>query len=178
MGSVPAFDVLEDLPPGVGEAPEGGAVDQLAFQDPEGTITQRVVAGISDRPHGRPDTGLLAPLPEGHRRELGALAATMDHLGRLSPRNGHVQRVEDEFGLQVAGHRPSDHPAAPSAGYHRQVEEAGCGGHGGDIGHPQPVRRAGLELSLHQIRRRMSVSTPCGPDTAPRAHSLEAGLPH
>ena len=48
----------------------------------------------------------------------------MDHVSRPALSEGHIQRIQNQLGSQVVGHRPADHPAAPDIHDDRQIEEA------------------------------------------------------
>ena len=77
----------------------------------------------------------------------------MDHpLGPALP-GRHVQRVQDELGAQVRGHRPTNHPPAPGIDDHSEVQEPRPGWDVGDVGHPQLVWSVRAEVALDQIRR-------------------------
>lgn len=64
----------------------------------------------------------------------------------------HADRVEDQLGAQVIGHRPPDDSAGVSIDYDREVEEPFPGAQVGDVRDPQPVRCGGGELPPHQVR--------------------------
>ena len=61
----------------------------------------------------------------------------------------------------------------------RHVEPAPAGGSGGDVGHPQPVRGVGVELTLHQVRGRAGLGVAaCGARPLAPAHAGQARLAH
>lgn len=75
MGAVPPLDVLEDLAPGAGEAPDPAA------RTPGCRIrTHRVIVGVAHRAHGGPDAGISAPLVEGDRGVLTGVNRSSQHL--------------------------------------------------------------------------------------------------
>lgn len=73
------------------------------------------------------------------------------------PRSGgaleqrHVERLEDDFGLQGVGERPADDLAAEGVDHDRRIEPALPGGVLGDVGHPQHVRLARPEAALDEV---------------------------
>ena len=93
--------------------------------------------------------------------------------------DGHVECVEHEFGAQVPGHRPAHDPAAEHVEDDGQVQESRQGRHVGDVSHPQPVRGVGVELTLHQVRRRAGLGVAaCGARPLAPAHAGQARLAH
>ena len=87
---------------------------------------------------------------------------------RLALAHGHLERVEDQLGAQVVGHRPADDAAREGVEHDREMHEAH--GHrprracpregGGDVGDPELVRRHGGEVALHQVGRRPRLAIP------------------
>jgi hypothetical protein len=71
--------------------------------------------------------------------------------GGFAAPDGHVQRVDDQFGAQVVGDRPADHEAAERVDHDRQVDLAVGGGVFGDVGAPQPVGLVGVEQPADQV---------------------------
>ena len=65
----------------------------------------------------------------------------------------HLQRVEDQLGAHAAGGAPAQDPPAEGVDDERHVDEPGPGGHVAEVGHPQCVRPAGVEVALDQICR-------------------------
>ena len=74
-------------------------------------------------------------------------------LARSAHADGHVERVEDELGAQVPGHRPTHDPAAEGIEHDREVEEALPRREVGDVGDPERVRAGGVEHALDEVRR-------------------------
>src|SRR5262245_50256735 len=75
---VPAFDVIEQGPAGVGRRPEPLAVEQLTFQRREETLAQGIVIRIADGAHRWSDTIGQAPLAVGDGGVLTAVIRMMD----------------------------------------------------------------------------------------------------
>ena len=91
----------------------------------------------------------------------------------------HVQRVEDQFGAQMVGHRPPHHPAAEHIEYDGQVQESRRGRDVGDVGHPQSVRGLGHEATLDQVRRGAGLGvTTRGARSLATTHPGQACLTH
>jgi|ERR1700730_718598 hypothetical protein len=67
---------------------EAVAVEQLAREGGEEALTEGIVVGIPDAPHGRSDARLAAAEPEGDRGVLTPLIGVMDHGGWPSVRHG------------------------------------------------------------------------------------------
>ena len=152
MGVIPPFDVLEDGPARFGLGREPVAVEEFAFERGEEALGHRVVMAVADRAHRGDDAALAAALRERVRRVLAALVAVMDDLLGAAPRQRHVQRIEDQLGTQMRGHRPADHPASEHIDHDGEEHEAGPGRHTGDVGDPQPVGGVGFEAMLDEVR--------------------------
>jgi hypothetical protein len=67
-------------------------------------------------------------------------------------RNGHLERVDDEFGAEVVGERPANDPAAVEVHHRGQIQPALPRPDVGDVGRPEPVRFAWMEVTLDQVR--------------------------
>jgi hypothetical protein len=65
--------------------------------------------------------------------------------------NGHRERVDDELGAHVVGHRPANDPPAIGVLNRSQVQPALPGSEIGDVGEPQHVRSARPELPFDQV---------------------------
>ncbi len=99
----------------------------------------------------------------------------MNHPGRASLPERHVERLEHQLGAQVSFHRPTHDLAAKGVEYHRQIEKAGPGRDVGYIGDPQTVRRRCSEVAVDQIGRRPHIMlTHRGGHPFAPAHSTEA----
>ncbi len=93
--------------------------------------------------------------------------------GRATPRDRHVERVEDELGPQVAGHRPAHDRPGERVDHDRDVEEARPGRDVGDVGDPQLVRAARAERSVDEVRcRRRAAVADRRPDRPPAVDAL------
>ena len=108
---VPALDELEDGHAGLRLGLELPPIEQLALQGGEEALAHRIVVGIANRPHRRPDAGFLAAQAEGDRGVLRSLVRVMDHVDRTPLRQRHVEGIEHELGFQIVAHRPADDPA-------------------------------------------------------------------
>jgi hypothetical protein len=75
----------------------------------------------------------------------------LDHIDGTALRQGHVESIEHELGLQIVAHRPADDPAREGIQHDSQVEEPGPGRDVGDVRDPEPVRRIGVEVPVDQI---------------------------
>jgi hypothetical protein len=124
MWVVLALDELEDSHSAFGLSSESCAVDEFAFEDREEAFTHRVVVGVTDRAHRGAHTGLPTATTEGNPGVLTALIGMMDHIiGSPLPQR-YVQCLEHQFGTQMIGHRPADHPPAPHIQHDCQIEIA------------------------------------------------------
>jgi len=63
----------------------------------------------------------------------------------------HVERVDDELGAHVVGHRPADDRARVGVLNRGQVQPALPRAQIGDVGEPQHVRRSGPELAFNEV---------------------------
>jgi len=68
-----------------------------------------------------------------------------------APVERHLQRVEDEFGSHVIGHRPADDPPRERVLDGGEIEPALPGAQVGDVGHPQHVRCGGAKLAPDEV---------------------------
>jgi hypothetical protein len=66
----------------------------------------------------------------------------------------HLERLDDELGAHLLGHRPADAAATERIDDDSQVELALPGRDLGQIGYPEPIRRLRREVAAHEIRRR------------------------
>ncbi|MFT7649296.1 MAG: hypothetical protein ACI8Y4_004057 [Candidatus Poriferisodalaceae bacterium] len=65
----------------------------------------------------------------------------------------HLDCVGDEFGTDVVGDQPANHPPRVSVDHDRAVDLAGVGWVFGDVHDPQPVRYRRVERTVDQIIR-------------------------
>jgi hypothetical protein len=98
---VPDLDELDERYRCFGLGIELALVEKLAFESGDEAIAHRVVLGIPNRFHGRPDSCFFASVTEGYERILRALVAVMDDTRRPALADCHVHRVKDELCLQV-----------------------------------------------------------------------------
>jgi hypothetical protein len=63
----------------------------------------------------------------------------------------HVQRVDDELGAHVIGHRPANDRAGVGVLNGGEVQPALPGAQVGDVGEPQHVRGSRPELALNKV---------------------------
>ncbi len=139
----------------------------------------RTGSAVSDRPHGRAQSGLPASFAEGDRGVLRALIGVMDDVFRPALLKRHLEGGENQAGAQVAGHGPAHDTAAEGIQDDGQVEEAGPGWQVGDVGHPQPVGGLGRELPVDQIGGRpVAVPALRGARSLAPAHPGQVGPTH
>jgi len=98
MGVVPALDELEEGHLGLGVRLEPTPVEELAFKRGEETLAPGVVVRISAGAHGRAHVSFPTALPESDRRVLTPLVRVVDNALGPPLVDGHVERVEHEFG--------------------------------------------------------------------------------
>ena len=97
---------------------------------------------------------------------------------RSSPPDGHVQGVAHQFGSEVVGDRPADHPPRPGVNNGRQIDFAFGSGVFGYVSYPQPIGSIGGEPSVDQIIRRCGFGIAAGATTFPPVSALQTGLAH
>ena len=103
----------------------------------------------------------------------------MDDTMGTPARQGHVQRVEHQFGTKMIGHRPSHDAPAEHIEHDGQIQKPLPGRHVGDIGHPETIRHIGVKLALDAVRRGTTTPIHCGGARAPAsAHPGQARLTH
>jgi hypothetical protein len=73
------------------------------------SATALSIEAIAAASHRDGDAGVAVGLSDRQRHELRSLVAVMHESG-LGPAamQGHLQRVDDELGTHVVGHRPAD----------------------------------------------------------------------
>ena len=102
-----------------------------------------------------------------------------DDAGRPAPSHGHLEGSGHELGVLVGRHGPADHLAGEDIEHGGQEQEAGPGGHVGDVSDPPLVGSRGCEVPVQEIGGRSGpVVSPGGPTELPPGHSLELGLSH
>ena len=121
MRIVPAFDELKNSQACLRWGVEGVAVEQLTFQSGEEALAEGIVVAISDGAHRRPDPGGPTTLTEGQGCVLAALVGMMDDTPGTTLADGHLQGIQDQSRVQVGGHRPTNHSAAPGIDDDRQI---------------------------------------------------------
>ena len=96
MGVVPAFDEIEDRPPGLVVRTQRRPVEELALERGEEALGHRVVVAVTDGPHRGSDAAVTAALAESNRGVLRALVRVMDHRMWAPIGNGLLERVVDQ----------------------------------------------------------------------------------
>ena len=108
------------------------------------------------------------------------LIRVMHDIGGAALPRRHVERVEDDRGLQRIAHRPPDDAAIEYVDHDREIWEARGRRHVRDVGDPQLMRCRRAEDSLRQIwregRRRHGAPRPCRPSTL--GHAAQAVVLH
>jgi len=82
------------------------------------------------------------------------VVGVVDDVARLALRHGHVQRLEDDVGVEVRRHRPADDAATPRVEDDGEVQEAGPRRHVRDVSDPELVGAARREVALDKVVRR------------------------
>jgi hypothetical protein len=72
--------------------------------------------------------------------------------GGIALRDRHVERVQDELGAQVVGHRPAHDPPRERVEDHCEVQPSFAGALLGDVSDPEPVGPGRGEVPLDQVR--------------------------
>ncbi len=123
MRVVPALDEVKDSHAGLDLGPETTSVEKLALQGCKETLTHRVVEAITDRTGRWANASLATAKAERDGGVLTSLIRVVNHLGRPSLPECHVESLEDEFGPQVGRHGPANDPPAPGIYYHGEIQE-------------------------------------------------------
>src|SRR5258708_31528798 len=105
---VPAFDEPEDGELGFGLGAEPASIEQLTLEGREEAFRHRVVIAVPDGPARRTHADFRAALSEPQRRVLTPVVGMVNDAGRLSLIVRHLERVEDEGGLEMCRHCPAD----------------------------------------------------------------------
>src|SRR5680860_30425 len=81
----------------------------------------------------------------------------------------HLDRLDDQRGAVVVGHRPADHLLGVAVDHGGQVQPPLPRGDVGDVAHQLGSRRLGREVAAEQVRQRRRVQTGLGEAVPPRA---------
>ena len=102
----------------------------------------------------------------------------VNHRRRPALRRRHLQRVEDQVGLQRRAHGPAHDPATEHVEHNREVEEGRPRRHVGDVGHPELIRRRRPEVPPHEIGGEPLRSAEGRAGARPPMHAHQARAPH
>jgi hypothetical protein len=98
---------------------------------------------------------------------------------RLAGGDGHANRVQDELGAQVVGHRPAHDLAAEGVDHDGEVDEALPGAQIADVGDPQLIGDGSGEVAFDPIRCGRGRDRAAALLAAPApVHSLDRAQPH
>lgn len=100
-------------------------------------------------------------------------------LSRLASPDGHLQRVDNEFGADVIRDRPAHHASAERVEHRGEIHRAFTGPMFGHVHHPQSVGTVGVELAADEILAGLRGRVSSG--AAPPATAIDpgnAGLAH
>src|SRR5205823_1661665 len=145
---------------------EGATAKQVLLERGEEALGDGVVKAVAFRAHRAVDADLAAALAEAQRDVLRPLVGVVDEAG-MRPATGerHLERVDDELGLEVRPHRPADDAARIAVHDRGQVEPALPGAHVLDVRAPEPVRADRDEVAL---TRSSATRTPGAPTVVRR----------
>jgi hypothetical protein len=100
-------------------------------------------------------------------------------LGWLATPDGHLERVDDEFGADVVCDRPAHHAATERVEDRGEIDRAFTGQMFGHVHHPEPVWALGVELAADEIVAGLPGRVAAGAaPPAPPICALDAGLAH
>ena len=122
MGIVPTFDELKHCLACLWLVVEGTAIEQFAFQSGEEALAEGIIETISDRAHGRTNSGVPTALAKSQGSVLAALIGVMDDIFWVTLLDRHLQGIHHQGSLQMRGHRPANDFAAPGIHDHGQVQ--------------------------------------------------------
>ena len=127
-------------------------MDEFFLECREEALCDGVVEAVSLAAHRLGDPGGACFLAEGERHELASLIGVPDESGvGAAAGEGHLERVGNELGAHVIGHRPADDAAAVQVLHGDEIEPALPGTKVGDVRDPDLVGRRGAELALDEI---------------------------
>ena len=136
---------------------EGISVKELGFQGSKEALAHGIVVAVAHGAHGRTDTCLGAAFSKGQGSILRSLVGMMNDILRSPLPESHLERIENDLGFQVVGHRPSDYRTVKGIEDDRQVKKAGPGRHVCNIRNPQFIRGRNRKVPVDQIGRRASI---------------------
>src|SRR3954453_11874300 len=124
----------------------------LFLERREEALGDGVVVAIAPAAHRDGNAGVAGFLAEAQSDILRSLVAVVNEPGPgPAPRDGHLERVDDEFVTHVVGHAPADDAAAVGVLDGSQVDPALPGPEVGDVSPPQHVRAGRPELALDEV---------------------------
>src|ERR687892_472374 len=145
---VVAVDPGEDRTPGAGPVGELVAVHEFSLERRPRRLSHRVVPAHPGPADGldHAELGDEVPVLAGHVL-TAAVAVEDDPLGdAASCAGGHAQRVGDEFGAHVVGHRVAQPAPRPEIEDRGQIQPALAGRDVGDVADPGDIGRpAGVD---------------------------------
>ena len=122
----------------------------------------------------RPSQGL--PAAYGTRYKIvGSKASTVG----ATASEGHLERVDDELGAEMVGHRPADDPPGEQVLDVREVQEPFPGRDVGDVRRPGLVRAVRAKVALNEVGSDPDARQPDGrPPALTRQQPGDSGRSH
>jgi hypothetical protein len=141
-------DLADELAPGWPRA----AVNQFLLACGEEALGDGVVVGAAIGAHRDGDASVAGLLAEAEADILTALDGMMPEAATgPAAVQRHLERVDDELGAHMLGHRPADDPARKGVLNGGEVDPAFPAAQVGDVGDPQHVGRGATKAPFDQV---------------------------
>ena len=134
-------------------APEAPLVEELLLETAEEPLRGRIVRRTALRAH-RPGQPVLGADADPFRPPVMATPVRVDDRRLAGPGRGArvAKHAVGQGGVGARADRPGDGHAVMAVDDRRQVHLARRDRELGDVRDPQPVRRGGVEVAVHEIR--------------------------
>ena len=143
-------------------------------------LDERVVDAGGDAAHRAEQPGLPESVPEDPGRVLSSAVGVNHGSGRgAAAPAGHLERIDDDLGGDPVRDRPAHDPAGERVDHRGTVNPSVSRAVLRNIAEPEPVRRVGAELPLHEILVSCGVRLPPAPFASMRhpGQTIEAHQP-
>ena len=136
-------------------APEAPLVEELLLETAEEPLRGRIVRRTALRAH-RPGQPVAFADADPFRPPVVAATVRMNDRSLARPERGAcgLEHPVDQGGVGARADRPGHRHAVIAVDDRRQVHLARRDRELGDVRDPQPVRRGGVEVAVHEIRGR------------------------
>lgn len=154
LGVVKHLDVIEHIASRLIPIAIDPSLDPLTLEQLEEAFGDCIVMTVATATHAANKIVASEKTLPIRAAELTALVG-VDHyfLLRFTSPDGHQQRINGQVAAHARFHRPANDLAREQIEHYRQIQPAFIGADVGDVGDPDLVRLADVELALQPVRR-------------------------